>query len=228
MRIVAGAEAAPYLERRIVGAWPEFLLHDAVSDRYWDRLYDDYADFQFVLVDGDEVVAEGNSIPVRGQPAQWRDAFLAAFERGGEPDRVCALAVIVASERRGRGLSRVMLEHMRGLAAPFGRLVAPVRPTSKERYPLIPIGEYVRWRRDDGTHVDPWVRTHERLGGEVTGTAEAAMLIEGTRETWEGWTGLSFPGDGEYVVPGALVPVRFEGGYGVYREPCVWVEHVVT
>jgi GNAT superfamily N-acetyltransferase len=215
------------LEQRLVGIWPEFLLHDAVSNLYWDRLYVDYADFQFVLLDGDEVVGEGNSLPVAAQPAQWRDAFLAAFERGGEPDRLCALAIIVAPTSRGRGLSSVMLEHMRGLAAPFGKLVAPVRPTWKERYPLLPMEEYVRWRRDDGTHFDPWIRAHERLGGEITGTAEEAMLIEGPREAWEGWTGLSFPGDGEYVVPGALVPVRFEGGHGVYCEPCVWVEHLV-
>jgi hypothetical protein len=117
---------------------------------------------------------------------------------------------------------------MRELAAPFGRLVAPVRPTLKERYPLIPIERYVRWRRDDGTHFDPWIRTHERLGGEVTGTAEGAMLIEGSREEWSEWTGLEFPGDGEYVLPGALVPVRFADGHGVYREPCVWLRHDVT
>jgi hypothetical protein len=35
------------------------------------------------------------------------------------------------------------------------------------------------------------------------------------------------PRDGEALVPGALVPVRFENGHGVYREPCVWVEHRV-
>src|SRR5262249_22940413 len=107
------------------------------------------------------------------------------------------------------------------------RLVAPLRPTLKERYPLIPIEEYVHWRREDGRHVDPWIRTHERVGGRVTGTAEEAMLIRGPREAWEGWTGLSFPGDGAYVVPGGLVPVHFRGEHGVYREPCVWMEHVV-
>lgn len=57
-------------------------------------------------------------------------------------------------------------------------------------------------------------------------TAEAAMLIEGSREEWEGWTEMAFPADGTYVVPGALVPVTFTDGHGVYREPCVWVEHL--
>jgi GNAT superfamily N-acetyltransferase len=223
VRIAPAAET----EQRLVGVWPEFLLHDAVSNRYWNRLYVDCAEFQFVLLDGDELVAEGNSLPVPGQPAQWRDAFLAAFERGGEPDRLCALAIIVAPAHRGRGLSTVMLEHMCGLAARFGELVAPVRPTLKERYPDVPIEEYVTWRREDGAHVDPWIRTHERAGGEVTGTADEAMLIEGPRAVWEEWTGLELPDDGEVAVPGALVPVRFDGGHGVYREPCVWLRHGV-
>lgn len=213
---------------RLEGIWPQFLLHDAVSNRYWGRIYSHYPEFQFALVDGGDVVAEGNCIPVCGQPAQWRDAFLAVFERGGEPDRVCALAIVVAPAARGRGVSRTMLEHMRKLAAPIGPLVAPVRPTLKEQHPYVSIAEYATWRRDDGTHVDPWIRTHERLGGELLGLAEEAMLIEGSEAEWHEWTGLDFPGDGEYVVPGALAPVRFADRRGVYREPCVWLRHDVT
>ena len=33
------------------------------------------------------------------------------------------------------------------------------------------------------------------------------------------------PEEGDYVVPGALVPVRFEGGRGTYVEPNVWMRH---
>ena len=215
----------PDPEGTLEGIWPAFLLHDAISNRYWSRIYTEFPGFQFKLVEDGEVLAEGNCIPVAGRPAQWRDAFLAAFERGGEPDHVCALAIMVAPGHRARGLSRVMLEHMRGLAAPVGPLVAPVRPTLKERYPLIPIGEYVRWRREDGSHVDPWIRVHESVGGRIAGTAEEAMLIEGSVEDWQRWTGLDFPGDGDYVVPGALTPVSVRDGHGVYREPCVWVDH---
>jgi GNAT superfamily N-acetyltransferase len=227
MKIVQGAAAEPYLDRRLNGIWPEFLLHDKISNRYWERLYADYADFQFFMVEGDEILAEGNCLPVAGQPAHWRDAFLAAFERGGKPDHVCALAIIVSPAQRGRSLSEAMLEHMRGLAAPFGPLVAPVRPTLKERYPLIPIENYVSWRRKDGSHFDPWIRIHERVGGQVAGPVEEAMVVEAAVEEWQEWTGLDFPGDGDYVVPGALVPVSVRDGHGTYREPCVWIHHPV-
>jgi GNAT superfamily N-acetyltransferase len=218
----------PLPDGRLEGIWPEFLLHDAVSNRYWNRIYGDFVEFQFALVDGDDLLAEGNSIPVAGQPAHWRDAFLAAFERGGEPDRLCALAIMVAPAARGRGISRVMLEHMRGLAMPYGSLVAPVRPTLKERYPLTSIEAYAGWRRDDGLHFDPWIRTHEQLGGAIIGTADEAMLIEGSVGAWHDWTGLEFRDDGEYVVPGALVPVHVADGHGIYREPCVCLGHDVT
>jgi GNAT superfamily N-acetyltransferase len=231
MRIVSYVDEPWYRDAPSFGplrdAWPRYLLHDEVPNRYWGNLFDAFAEFQFALVDGDVVLAEGNSIPVAGMPAQWRDAFLNANERQGEPDRLCALSVLIDREHHGRGLSRLMLEHMRGLAARFGELVAPVRPTWKDRYPLIPIGQYAGWRRGDGAHLDPWIRTHERLGGVVIGTAEEAMLIEGSAPEWAEWTGLEFPGDGDYVVPGGLVPVELRDGRGVYREPCVWLRHAV-
>ena len=221
MRFALASEAPD----RLLGIWPEFLLHDAISNRYWNRLYTDFPEYQFLLFEGDELIGEANCVPVAGQPSHWRDAFLAAFERGGEPDRLCALAIMVPVGQRGRGLSSVMLGHMRELAAPFGRLVAPVRPTLKERHPEVPIEEYAGWRREDGSHFDPWIRTHERAGGEIVGTAEEAMLIEAPRTNWEEWTGLELPEEGVAEVPGALLPVVFGQGHGVYREPCVWLRH---
>jgi GNAT superfamily N-acetyltransferase len=224
MNIVSASET----EQRLEGIWPEFLLHDAISNTYWSRLYSDFPEFQFVALEGDELIAEGNCVPVHGMPAHWRDAFLNAWEGDGEVDGVCALAILISPEHQGRGLSRLMLEHMRGLAGTVGGdLVAPVRPTLKDRYPLIPIERYVEWRRDDGTHFDPWIRTHERVGGALIGAVEDAMVVEGPVSSWSEWTGLAFPADGDYVVPGALVPVSVRDGHGTYREPCVWIRHPV-
>ena len=36
---------------------------------------------------------------------------------------------------------------------------------------------------------------------------------------------MAFPDDGDHIVPGALVPVRFENAHGVYVEPNVWFRH---
>jgi hypothetical protein len=116
---------------------------------------------------------------------------------------------------------------MTKLAAAHGLdcLIAPVRPTWKERYPLTSIESYVRWRREDGFLFDPWLRTHERLGAELLEPAPRSMTVTGTRDDWEGWTGMQFPEAGDYVVPGALAPVRFADGHGTYVEPNVWMRH---
>ena len=208
-------------------AWPEIVFHDSVSNANWGRLYGERPEFQFALVDDGRVLAEGNSIPVGGMPASWREALRTGFG-DGEPDRLCALAILVDPNHQRRGLSRLMLEHMRGLAYERGwELVAPVRPSLKHRYPLIPMDRYVEWRRDDGLLFDPWLRAHERLGAELLGIAEGSLVAEGTVADLEGWTGLQFPESGSYVVPGALVPVEIdrERDQGSYREPNVWMRH---
>jgi GNAT superfamily N-acetyltransferase len=209
-------------------AWPEIVFHDYVSSAYWGRLYDERPEFQFGLIEGDQVLAEGNSVPVAGMPVSWRDAFPNAFDSGEEPDRLCALQILIDPELQGRGLSRVMLEHMRGLAHARGwELVAPVRPTLKHRYPLTPIERYIEWRREDGLLFDPWLRAHERLGAELVGVAPDSLISEGTVAELEAWCGLEFPESGSYVVEGALVPVEIdrERDHGVYSEPNVWMRH---
>jgi len=208
-------------------AWPEIVFHDAISNAHWGRLYEERPAFQFALVDDGELLAEGNSIPVSGMPATWRDALRNGFERGSA-DRLCALAILIDPDHQRRGLSRLMLEHMRGLA--FERdwdLVAPVRPSLKHRYPLTQIERYVEWRRDDGLLFDPWLRAHERLGAELVGIAENSLVAEGTVAELEQWSGLAFPESGSYVVDGALVPVEIdrERDRGSYREPNVWMRH---
>jgi hypothetical protein len=110
----------------------------------------------------------------------------------------------------------------------FRSLIAPVRPTWKERYPLIPLERYARWTREDGLPFDPWIRVHARLGAELLEVCPESMRIEGSREEWEEWTGMALPEDGDYVVPGGLVPVRFLGGHGAYVEPNVWMRHRVA
>ena len=208
-------------------AWPELVLHDAVSNAYWLRLYSEHREFQFALVEDGALLAEGNSIPVTGMPAGWREALSNGFDKCA-PDRLCALAVLVDPDYQGRGLSRVMLEHMRGLAFEHGwDLIAPVRPSLKDRYPLTPIERYIAWRRDDGLLFDPWLRAHERLGAELIGVAADSLVVECTVAELEEWTGLAFPESGRYVVLGALVPVEIdcERNCGIYREPNVWMRH---
>jgi GNAT superfamily N-acetyltransferase len=218
--------------------WPHFMYHDAVLNRLFDRVIAEYSEFQFYAWDDErqEVVAGGNAIPASwdGDPSSLPggidDVVEARFADGAPaPNVLCALQILIAPEYRGTGLSRRMIERMAevGRAQGLDTLIAPVRPTLKERYPLTPIDRYLTWRRQDGTHLDPWLRTHERLGARIVKAAAESMTVSGTVADWETWTGMAFPDSGSYVVPGALVPVVIdrETDSGVYVEPNVWMVH---
>ena len=76
----------------------------------------------------------------------------AAFElraAGWQPKAVSALAAEIPSRHQRRSVAKVMLEAMAGLARDAGptHLIAPVRPTLKDRYPTIPIERYAHWTR---------------------------------------------------------------------------------
>jgi hypothetical protein len=110
-------------------------------------------------------------------------------------------------------------------AAGLGSVIAPVRPTLKDRYPLIPIERYQEWRREDGTHFDPWIRIHEHVGGSILAPAPESMTIRAPVSDWEEWTGMRYPDDGEYVFPGGLAPLTVRDGVGTHVEPNVWLLH---
>lgn len=214
--------------------FPEYMNHNEPGRLYWDRLYTDFPDFQAALVEGDELLAEAHAIPLPWDgtlddlPEGWDEGFLRAMESSRPHTALMALAISVAPEHQGRRLSSRMIRTVTDGARAAGLeagVIAPVRPTSKERYPLVPIERYVEWRREDDTHFDPWIRVHEVVGGSILAAAPRSMVITGTVTDWEEWTGMRFPGDGEYVFPGGLATLVVEGGVGTHVEPNVWMLH---
>ena len=237
MKFVRYADSPELLELRYETlsrhAFPEYMQHNVPGKLYWGELYAAFPEFQLALVEDGELVAELHSVPTAWDgsdedlPSGWDDAFLRAFESGRESDVLCALAIAVRPDRQAQGLSSRVLEEMRrtGARARLRELIAPVRPTLKSRYPLIPIERYMEWRRADGSHFDPWIRIHERVGGELIGAAPASMTIEASVADWEEWTGMEFPSDGSYVIPGMLAPLDVGDGDGRHVEPNIWLRH---
>jgi GNAT superfamily N-acetyltransferase len=231
-------ERPDLVDRRahLVDTWPKFMLESPVSHRCWRLLYERFGGLQHLLVDDatDEPLAEANSVPVAvdldALPERgWEDVLQRGTTSGDVPNAVSAIAIVIASDRRGEGLSRVCLERMRDAAAEHGYpdLVAPVRPSWKARYPLVDIDRYVAWRTSDGLPFDPWLRVHARAGAKLVRVCHESMTIPGTVREWEAWAGMPFPESGDYVVPGALTPVSIdvEQDRGVYVEPNVWMHH---
>ena len=234
MRVVTWEERPELADRGPTGVWPEYNHHGDVFDVYWDAVLDAFPQYQFALVDEetDRVLAEGHTGPLAwdGSDASLPrgiDAALEAIAGGGSVNTLCALAAEVDPGIRQQGLARALLAGMRGLAERHGlaHLVAPVRPSWKERYPLTPIERYVTWRRADGELLDPWMRLHERLGARVGPVLPASMLISGSVAEWSEWTGLAFPEDGSYVFPQGLAPLTVAGDRVTYYEPNVWMIH---
>jgi len=221
--------------------WPEFIHHTGETfNTLWSRVRREFPDFQLVLYDDDTdtLVGRGQTIPFRWDgtfedlPDGVDGVVQQVFAGDGEPTALSALVAVVDPRYQGRGLSRLVIEGMRGVAAEHGldALLAPVRPTLKASHPLVPMEDYLGWRRADGQLFDPWLRVHERLGAEILGVCPGSLVVEGTVSEWEEWTGMSFPENGSYVVEGALVPVEIdrERDVGRYVEPNVWMRHTVS
>jgi hypothetical protein len=194
--------------------------------------------FQLILYDeeNDRPLGRGQTMPVRwdgtvdGLPGGVDDAVEhGAALADGQANTLCAIVAVLDRSVQGQGLSGLVIDAMRAAAAAGGLdcLIAPVRPTLKDWYPLTPIESYARWRRDDGRAFDPSIRVHERLGGRILGIADCSMTVEGGVAEWESWTGMAFPESGAYVLPQALVPIEIDraSGRGRYVEPNVWMRH---
>ena len=70
MKIVRYADRPDLMARRFEEltkpTFPEYMNQNETADRYWGRLYTDFADFQVALVDGDDLLAEAHALPCRG------------------------------------------------------------------------------------------------------------------------------------------------------------------
>jgi GNAT superfamily N-acetyltransferase len=221
--------------------WPEYNQHGEVLERYWGKLFDEFPEFQFVLYDDhDGVLAEGHTVPCvwdrtteglgDGIDAMIAGAFQAC-EAGRSPNVLGVLAAEIRPQFQGRGLANQVLDGMAKLARQAGltHLLAPVRQSFKDRYPITPIERYVTWTGESGEPFDPWIRVHVRRGATIARAIPQSMRITGTVAEWEQWTGMRFPDDGQYTFPAGLAPVEIDHGrdLGSYWEPNVWIVHTV-
>lgn len=236
-------EQRPEIWRRLPavfdGVWPEYNVHGDLMARYWDRLHTLFGRYQLVLLGpDDDILATARSIPcswdgTRVGIGPGIDATIEAgfsdHDAGLQPNTLCALGIEVAPRHQRGGLATVMLQTLRttARAAGFGHVIVPVRPTWKDRYPLVPIGRYANWTLADGAAFDPWIRTHLRCGGTLSAPIPRSSLITGTVAEWESWTAMTFPDTDDYVIPGGLATVRIDRDTdrGTYWEPNVWVIH---
>jgi len=222
----------------VVQVWPEFMLHDAVANEYFFQLYSNFPEYQYWLLDGEEIVGIGNCIPISWKEKLadlpdkgWDWALKKGFydqKAGIKPNLLCALSITINPKYQGKGISKEMIRSMVqiGKKSKLEKLIIPVRPTQKNEYQELPMDEYIQ-KRDDGHLFDSWLRVHENLGGKIIKVCSTAMDIRGSVQDWMNWTGMNFPKTGSYKIKGALKPVDvdLERDIVTYIEPNVWMIH---
>ena len=233
----ARPDLIPAVESAGQNAWPEFLHHGDVSN--WRALYDRFPEYQFALLnDAGDVIGAGHTVPFRwdGEPNSLPETIdgiiLRAIQTAESellPNTISALAAIVSPEHQRQGHSGRILQNMRAIARDHGliSMVAPVRPILKSDHPDVSFDDYVSRTTSEGLPFDPWIRLHMKMGARILRTIPAGIRVEGSVAEWSSWTGMSFTDTGDYVVEGALQPVRIDKqtDLGVYEDPNVWMLH---
>lgn len=233
-------------EALVAEQWPLFMLFSPVTERHRNALYNEKnLPFQQVAVatiaGKPQVVGLLSAIafyfpenaPLTDLPDGGWDAVLTqGATEICEPTFVCAQAATVDPDFRGRGIPAQLINALKTAVIDAGLkgLVVPVRPTLKAQYPLQDFTQYCQWQTPRGEPFDPWIRTHVRLGGQIIKPTLCSMAIAASAETWSEWTGMTFAHAGQYIVPGALMPVDAypETGKVIYREPNLWIYHPLS
>ncbi|NUR06020.1 MAG: hypothetical protein HOQ22_12985 [Nocardioidaceae bacterium] len=241
MDVVTSSER-PDLEQEAGAAfkerWPEFVFHGTAGPTYLPLVSTYFAEYDVLLLDEGTVAAGGWGVPFSwdGRFEDLPDGYEGTLARsvedhdqGRPPTALSFMAAAVAKAYDRQGLAQQVLQALAGRARERGmtEVVAPLRPTWKHRYPLQSMADYAGWARDDGLHLDPWIRTHQRMGATILGPAARSMVVRGTVAEWEGWADMPLPVTGTYVVPDALNPLDVDRDADVaeYVEENLWVQH---
>ncbi len=232
------AEAALALDSQ----WPTFMLQDPHSRLYFNN-FDAFVEWIWFLVateDSDALLGRILTVPFRWEEdlselpdRGWDEAIELGVETtrlGRDPNTICALEITLDPSARGKGLSSICLRHLQSITRErqLAHLVAPVRPTSKVAHCAEPMSSFLRHKGPDGFSADPWLRTHQLVGGRVIRIAPLSMTITGTFDDWFHWTGMDLrESDTAVGVAGGIVPLLVDRGneIAVYVEPNVWVSH---
>lgn len=216
--------------------WPSFISADRVAEQHHPVVRERFGDYELVALDAEGApLAAGWAVPLvwdstlEDLPSGYSDSLRRAVECTVPANTLVVCAAQVHTDHQGQGLAVTLLTGFRELSESMGlaHLIVPLRPTLKARYPLTPIADYSAWTRPDGLPLDPWLRTHVRMGARVLTPAPRSQVMTGTVDQWEEWTGLALPSSRVYVIPQGLATLQVdrEADLGTYVEPNIWVQH---
>jgi hypothetical protein len=237
---------ADRIQALIERVWPAFVTQSSLPKGYsmpfdWMGVYERWPHLQFALIDpaNGALVGAGNALTLNWDGSAedlpdegWHWAMykaVADLNAARTPTVGSGLSVTLDPSYRGKHLSGVALRAMKMLAQATGieRFFVPVRPTTKARYPITPMAEFITWKNTEGLPLDPWMRVHVRLGARVIKACNHSQPLAGRVAQWEEWLDLPLPASGDYVGTGLLAPLHVdrERDEALCWEPNVWIEH---
>ena len=149
----------------------------------------------------------GTATTPRCPTASMRRSGRPSSDRAGRPaDTLCAFAAEVAPTARRGGLAAEILRGMREIAGRHSlrHLIAPVRPSLKERYPLAPIERYVTWRREDR-------QLHEAVAARAADAADPNQRMRPASSPRDSSTPPASSAGGRDERPASVVHLALEG-----------------
>jgi GNAT superfamily N-acetyltransferase len=181
-------------------------------------------------IDAIEIDWDGNpkTLPERGWTEIIEEGLIREAEgRELKTDWIAALGTSVLPDYQKFGLSKTLLEELVKKAKSLGYkgMVAPVRPIYRFRMPDLTIQDYVNVRLPDGEHFDPWVRIHERIGGQIIGVCPASAVFSAPITDWQDWSKMKLPENGKVLVPNAINYLEIKDSLGVLKEDSIWILH---
>ncbi|WP_013320382.1 GNAT family N-acetyltransferase [Gloeothece verrucosa] len=242
-------QEAPHLFNRkpnknfTIQVWPSFMSYcpEPQERQKASSKKQIYSDFSIIVVESGtgRLIARGIGIPLawEGDFDQLPDRGLDwAIDQGTEdhlqgrqPTLLCARSIAVIPEYRNKHLSSLLIQEMKKIAQAhqFSSLIIPVRPSLKHLYPLTPIERYITWQNENKLPFDPWLRIHAKQGAKLIKVCSQSFSIIDTVSNWEARANMRFPESGDYIIPGALVPIKIDyaNDQGSYIEPNVWMSY---
>ena len=223
-------------------AFPTFLYYSEIAANTWDKMIEYYQEYQLLFLHDEKIVCVFNCMPMNNDFTDEElpdDAFewglakgIKDFEDSKEINAALGVQIIIPQNFQGKRISHIAVTEIKNMCVKMGiqKLIIPVRPTLKSKYPINDIANYIKWTNDKGLPFDPWLRVHVEHNGKIIKPCNEAVKIKGSIKQWETWTKMSFPESGMYVVDGALCPVKIDkkNDVGVYTEPNVWVSYKIS
>lgn len=233
----------PYLYRLMLevhlSTWPRYFEGSSYVNKYWHRLYSEFSEYQFCLLDAaSQVAAVANGIPLywdgslENVPGGWDAAIELAFtqhEQGINPNTLLGLAGAIPKTHQGKGLSSEIVRGFRKLAKIYGlaQFLGPVRPVGMFEQGIQDVTTWAKACDKAGLPLDYWLRVHTRMGAKIVGVALESQRVEGTLAQWQEWTQQQWQYSGEYLLPTTLqaIHVDIEKNSAYYYDPSIWVAH---